>query len=150
MDANMPLLILVIVFGLAMDYQVFTLSRIRESWEATHDPVESVAVGIQQSARIVSSAAVLFVVVVGGFILSDITFMMMIGVGLVIAVVVDATIVRGLLVPATMRLLGDRAWWSPAPLARWWQRWGLPERPDGRPPPPAPGPAPTVMAGLDR
>jgi RND superfamily putative drug exporter len=127
MDANMPLLILVITFGLAMDYQVFTLSRIRESWVDTGDPVESVAVGIQQSARIISSAALLFVVVVGGFVLSDITFMMMIGVGLVIAVVVDATIVRGLLVPATMRLLGARAWWAPAPLARWWRRWGLPE-----------------------
>jgi RND superfamily putative drug exporter len=127
MDANMPLLILVITFGLAMDYQVFTLSRIRESWVDTGDPVESVAVGIQQSARIISSAALLFVVVVGGFVLSDITFMMMIGVGLVIAVVVDATIVRGLLVPATMRLLGARAWWAPAPLARWWRRWGVPE-----------------------
>jgi RND superfamily putative drug exporter len=139
MDANMPLLILVIIFGLAMDYQVFTLSRIRESWQATGDPVESVAVGIQQSARIISSAALLFVVVVGGFVLSNITFMMMMGVGLVIAVVVDATIVRGLLVPATMRLLGDRAWWAPAPLARWWQRWGVPESHDG--PPPAVGEA---------
>ncbi|GAA1255715.1 MMPL family transporter [Pseudonocardia aurantiaca] len=136
MDANMPMLILVIIFGLAMDYQVFTLSRIRENWEATHDPVESVAVGIQQSGRIISSAAVLFVVVVGGFILSNITFMMMIGVGLVIAVVVDATIVRGLLVPATMRLLGDRAWWAPAPLARWWRRWGVPESHGGPPVPP--------------
>lgn len=136
MDANMPMLILVIIFGLAMDYQVFTLARIRESWEATGDPVESVAVGIQQSGRIISSAALLFVVVVGGFILSNITFMMMIGVGLVIAVVVDATIVRGLLVPSTMRLLGDRAWWAPAPLARWWQRWGLPERHDPPAPPP--------------
>lgn len=129
MDANMPMLILVIAFGLAMDYQVFTLSRIREAWVATRDPVESVAVGIQHSARIISSAALLFVVVVGGFVLSDVTFMMMIGVGLVIAVVVDATLVRGLLVPATMALLGDRAWWAPAPLARWWQRWGIPEAP---------------------
>jgi RND superfamily putative drug exporter len=131
-----------------MDYQVFTLSRIRENWEATHDPVESVAVGIQQSGRIISSAAVLFVVVVGGFILSNITFMMMIGVGLVIAVVVDATIVRGLLVPATMRLLGDRAWWAPAPLARWWRRWGVPESHGGPPVPPlgsepAPGAQPS-------
>jgi RND superfamily putative drug exporter len=134
MDANMPMLILVIIFGLAMDYQVFTLARIKESWEATGDPVESVAVGIQRSGRIISSAALLFVAVVGGFVLSNITFMMMMGVGLVIAVVVDATIVRGLLVPSTMRLLGDRAWWAPAPLARWWQRWGLPERHDGPPP----------------
>jgi uncharacterized membrane protein YdfJ with MMPL/SSD domain len=133
MDANMPMLILVIAFGLAMDYQVFTLSRIRESWVATGDPVESVAVGIQQSARIISSAALLFVVVVGGFVLSEITFMMMIGVGLVIAVVVDATIVRGLLVPATMRLLGAGAWWAPAPLARWWRRWGVPETHGGPP-----------------
>lgn len=146
MDANMPMLILVIAFGLAMDYQVFTLSRIREQWEATGDAEESVAVGVQRSGRIISGAALLFVVVVGGFILSDITFMMMIGVGLVIAVVVDATIVRGLLVPATMKLMGDRAWWAPAPLARWWQRYGLPEAPDaGAPDAGAPdaGAAPT-------
>ncbi|MGH3915760.1 MAG: MMPL family transporter [Pseudonocardiaceae bacterium] len=127
MDANMPMLILVIAFGLAMDYQVFTLSRIREQYRATGDPIESVAVGVQQSARIISSAALLLVVVVGGFMLSSITFMMMMGVGLVIAVVVDATLVRGILVPSTMRLLGKWAWWAPAPMARWWQRWGIAE-----------------------
>lgn len=127
MDANMPMLIFVIAFGLAIDYQVFTLSRIRERWLATGDHDESVAVGVQQSARIISSAAALFVVAVGGFVFGSVTFSIMIGVGLVTAVVIDATIVRGLLVPATMRLIGERIWWAPRPLAHWWARWGIPE-----------------------
>lgn len=126
-DANFPVLIVAIAFGLAMDYEVFLLSRVREEWEATGDPVESMAIGLQRTAKIITSAALLLVVVVGGFTASSILFMKMIGVGLVIAVVVDATVVRGLLVPATMALLGTWAWWAPAPLARWWSRYGFRE-----------------------
>jgi len=126
-DINMPVLILAIAFGLSMDYEVFLLSRIREHWESSGNPVESVALGLQRTAKIITSAVLLLVVVVGGFIFSEITFMKMIGVGLTIAIVVDATIVRGILVPSTMKLLGRWAWWSPVPLARWWERNGVKE-----------------------
>ncbi|MGW0562019.1 MMPL family transporter [Streptomyces sp. NPDC003016] len=126
-DANFPVLIIAIAFGLAMDYEVFLLSRVREEWEVSGDPVESVALGVQRTAKIITSAALLLVVVVGGFMTSSILFMKMIGVGLVIAVIVDATIVRALLVPATMALMGKWAWWAPAPLARWWSKYGIRE-----------------------
>nr|WP_055506367.1 MMPL family transporter [Nonomuraea pusilla] len=129
LDVVFPVLILVMAFGLALDYEVFLVSRIREEWDRTGDSAESVAVGAQRSAGVISSAALLLIVVVGGFALGQVTLMKMIGVGLVIAVGVDATIVRGLLVPATMRLLGRWAWWAPAPLARWWNRHGLRETP---------------------
>ncbi|WP_248924969.1 MMPL family transporter [Paenibacillus hamazuiensis] len=108
-DINFPVLIVAVAFGLAMDYEVFLLSRIREEWVRSGDPVESVALGVQRTAKIITSAALLLIVVVGGFVLSSVTLMKMIGVGLVIAIVVDATIVRGLLVPATMKLLGRKA-----------------------------------------
>jgi RND superfamily putative drug exporter len=126
-DVNFPVLVIAIAFGLSMDYEVFLLSRVREEWVRSGDTTESVAVGLQRSARIITSAALLLVVVVGGFLISGITFMKMLGVGLIIAVVVDATVVRGLLVPATMKLLGKWAWWAPAPLARWWERHGIRE-----------------------
>jgi uncharacterized membrane protein YdfJ with MMPL/SSD domain len=126
-DINFPVLIVAMAFGLSMDYEVFMLSRIREEWNRSHDAVESVALGVHRTAKMITSAALLLLVVVGGFILSGITFMKMVGVGLVIAIIVDATIVRGLLVPATMRLLGKWAWWSPKPLARWWERQGVKE-----------------------
>ncbi|MFE2285196.1 MMPL family transporter [Streptomyces sp. NPDC059443] len=126
-DANFPVLIVAIAFGLAMDYEVFLLSRVREEWETSGDPVESMALGLQRTAKIITSAALLLVVVVGGFVTSSILFMKMIGVGLVIAVVIDATVVRALLVPATMALMGKWAWWAPAPLARWWSRHGFRE-----------------------
>ncbi|MEU6414383.1 MMPL family transporter [Microbispora sp. NPDC046933] len=143
LDANMPLMIAAITFGLAMDYEVFMLARIREEYLRTGDTVESVALGVQHTARIVTAAALLLGVVVGAFVTIDVTVLQMVGVGVVVALVVDATIVRGLLVPAAMRLLGRWAWWSPAPLARWWRRHGLPEESSG----PAPAPAtPTVPA----
>ncbi|WP_256104948.1 MMPL family transporter [Streptomyces sp. ODS05-4] len=139
-DANFPVLVVAIAFGLAMDYEVFLLSRVREEWEKGGDPIESVALGVQRTAKIITSAALLLVVVVGGFMTSSILFMKMIGVGLVIAVVVDATIVRALLVPATMALLGRWAWWAPEPLARWWSRHGLRESaPDALGAPDGPG-----------
>ncbi|GAA4556296.1 MMPL family transporter [Planotetraspora kaengkrachanensis] len=123
-DVNFPVLIVAIAFGLAVDYEVFLLSRVREEYDRTGDVAESTALGLQRTGRVITSAALLVAVVVGGFALSGIVFMKMAGVGLVIAVVVDAFVVRALLVPATMRLLGRWAWWAPAPLARWWRRRG--------------------------
>ncbi|MEU8285499.1 MMPL family transporter [Micromonospora sp. NPDC048905] len=140
-DVTMPVLMLAIAFGLSMDYEVFLLSRIREQWDRTGDPIESIAVGVQRTAGIITSAALLLVVVVGAFATSGVVFIKMVGVGLVIAIVVDATIVRGLLVPATMRLLGRAAWWLPAPVAGWWDRHGIKEHdslPDGPGHEPAP------------
>ncbi|GLX07105.1 MMPL family transporter [Microbispora sp. NBRC 16548] len=126
-DVNFPVLIVAIAFGLAMDYEMFLLSRVREERERGADPAEAMARGLARTAGVVTSAALLVAVSVAGFAFSSVTIMKMIGVGLVIAVAVDATIVRGLLVPASMRLLGERAWWAPRPLARWWRRHGLPE-----------------------
>ncbi|MFJ9695563.1 MMPL family transporter [Kitasatospora sp. NPDC101183] len=112
-DADFPVLIVAIAFGLAMDYEVFLLSRIKEAHDRGAAPEEAIALGLERSGRIISSAALLLIVVVCGFLTSSIAFMQMIGVGLVIAVAVDATLVRAVLVPATMRLLGKWAWWSP-------------------------------------
>ncbi|MEU6425126.1 MMPL family transporter [Microbispora sp. NPDC046973] len=134
-DVNFPVLIVAIAFGLAMDYEMFLLSRVREERERGADPAEAMARGLARTAGVVTSAALLVAVSVAGFAFSSVTIMKMIGVGLVIAVAVDATIVRGLLVPATMRLLGERAWWAPRPLARWWRRHGLPEHAPAAPPP---------------
>ncbi|MEU7876659.1 MMPL family transporter [Microbispora bryophytorum] len=121
-DVNFPVLIVAIAFGLAMDYEMFLLSRVREERERGADPAEAMARGLARTAGVVTGAALLVAVSVAGFAFSNVALMKMVGVGLVIAVVVDATIVRGLLVPATMRLLGERAWWAPSPLARWWRR----------------------------
>lgn len=121
-EATQPVLILAMAFGLSMDYEVFLLSRVREEWDRTGDNTVAVATGLQRSGRIITSAAVLLVVVIGAFSTSGIVFIKMIGVGMVIAILLDATVVRALLVPATMRLLGRWNWWAPAPLARFWER----------------------------
>jgi RND superfamily putative drug exporter len=127
LEASNPILMLAVVFGLSMDYEVFLLSRIREEWDATHDNTRSVALGLQRSGRIITSAALLLVIVIGAFSTSQIVTLKMIGIGMVVALVVDATIVRALLVPATMRLLGRFNWWAPAPMLRWWNRHGFRE-----------------------
>ncbi len=124
LDVTQPILMLAILFGLSMDYEVFLLSRVREEWDRTGDNTRSVAAGIQRSGRIITSAALLLAVVIGGFATSGIVFLKMIGVGMLVAVLLDATVVRALLVPATMRLLGRVNWYAPGPLARWWQRHG--------------------------
>ena len=129
LDVTQPILMLAILFGLSMDYEVFLLSRIREEWDRTGDNTRAVATGVQRSGRIITSAALLLAVVIGGFATSGIVFLKMIGVGMLVAVLLDATVVRALLVPATMRLLGRANWWAPAPLARWWQRHGHREAP---------------------
>jgi trehalose monomycolate/heme transporter len=129
LDVTQPILMLAILFGLSMDYEVFLLSRIREEWDRTHDNTQAVATGLQRTGRIITSAALLLAVVIGGFAISDIVFIKMIGIGMLVAVLLDATIVRALLVPATMRLLGSANWWAPAPMARWWERHGHREAP---------------------
>ncbi len=131
LDVTQPILMLAILFGLSMDYEVFLLSRIREEWDRSGDNTHAVAAGLQRSGRIITSAALLLAVVIGGFATSGIVFLKMIGVGMLIAVLLDATVVRALLVPATMRLLGTANWWAPAPMARWWRRHGHRELPAG-------------------
>jgi len=134
LDVTQPILMLAIIFGLSMDYEVFLLSRVREEWDRTGDNTTAVANGLQHSGRIITSAALLLAVVIGAFATSNILLMKMIGVGMLVAVLIDATVVRALLVPATMRLLGTANWWAPGPLRRWWERHGLPEPHDVREP----------------
>ena len=111
-----PILMIGVLFGLATDYEVFLLSRIREEWDRGLDNTTAVANGLQHTGRIITAAGLLLVIVVIGFATGDIVFMKLIGVGMVVAIVVDATLVRALLVPATMRLLGRWNWWLPGPL----------------------------------
>ena len=127
LDATQPILMLAILFGLSMDYEVFLLSRIREQWDRTHDNDAAVAAGVQKTGRIITSAALLLAIVIGAFGLSGIVFMKMIGIGMLVALLLDATVVRALLVPATMKLLGEWNWWAPGPLQRWWERNGFRE-----------------------
>jgi RND superfamily putative drug exporter len=127
LEATQPILILALAFGLSMDYEVFLLSRIREEWDRSGDNEKAVARGLQRSGGIITSAALLFVVVVGAFATSGIVFIQMIGIGLAVAVLIDATLVRALLVPGTMRLLGRANWWAPGPMLRFWERYGLRE-----------------------
>jgi RND superfamily putative drug exporter len=138
LDLVMPVIVFVFAFGLSMDYEVFLLSRIREVWEETGDNDLAVAQGLQRSGRIITSAALLIVIVFAGFAAGEIVAMKQLGLGLAIAVIVDATVVRCLLVPATMKLMGHWNWWAPAPLARLHARIGITEAPPvpGRPPVP--------------
>jgi trehalose monomycolate/heme transporter len=126
-EATQPVLVLAIIFGLSMDYEVFLLSRVREQYDRTGDNRLAVATGIQRTGRIISAAALLLMVVVGAFSASSITFIKLIGVAMLVALLVDATIVRLILVPATMRLLGDANWWAPRPLRRFYARYGIRE-----------------------
>jgi RND superfamily putative drug exporter len=126
-DPTMPILLLAIVFGLSMDYEVFLLSRIRERYDVTGDNTAAVASGLQRTGGLITSLALLLVIVVGAFSASGITFIKLLGVGMIVALVVDATLVRVLLVPATMRLLGRANWWAPRPLRGLYGRYGLRE-----------------------
>ena len=121
LDTSIVILIAVVVFGLSMDYELFLLSRIREEHLAGKDNVEAVAVGLQRSARIITAAAVLLAVVFAAFISSGVTSIKSMGFGVALAVILDATIVRALLVPALMRLFGERNWWAP----KWMQRFTI-------------------------
>ncbi len=117
-EAWLPLLLFSILFGLSMDYHVFLLSRIREAYDQSHDNAESVAVGLQRTARIITGAALIMVAVFAGFAAGRLTFLQQVGFGLGVAVLLDATVVRSVLVPAAMALLGDRNWYLPR-----WLRW---------------------------
>jgi uncharacterized membrane protein YdfJ with MMPL/SSD domain len=134
---TIPVLMFAIMFGLSMDYEVFLLSRIRERYVATGDNTTAIASGLQRTGGVITSAALLLVIVIGMFSLSSVTFIKLLGVGMIVALVLDATLVRLLLVPATMRLLGDANWWAPAPLRRLYARYGI--REDS-----GPGPAPVT------
>ena len=121
LDTSIVILIAVVVFGLSMDYELFLLSRIREEHLAGKSNIEAVATGLQRSARIITAAAVLLAVVFAAFITSGVTSIKSMGFGVALAVILDATIVRALLVPALMRLFGERNWWAP----KWMQRFTI-------------------------
>ena len=129
LDPTVPVLTFAITFGLSMDYEVFLLSRIKEAWDETGDNDQAVALGLQRSGRIVTSAALLLVVVYAGFMAAGMLTIKQIGLGTVLAVLLDATVVRMLLVPATMKLMGRWNWWAPGPLRRLHRRVGLAEAP---------------------
>jgi RND superfamily putative drug exporter len=133
-DITVPVLIFVFAFGLSMDYEVFLLARIKEAWDETGDNDRAVALGLQRTGRIVTSAAALIVIVFLGFAAGELLTIKEVGLGMAIAVVLDATVVRMLLVPATMKLMGRWNWWAPPALRRLHDRYGLIERlPPARP-----------------
>jgi RND superfamily putative drug exporter len=133
-DMFMPVLIFIFAFGLSMDYEVFLLSRIKEVHIEVRDNDIAVAVGLQRTGRVITSAAFLIVVVFAGFAMGEVLSVKQLGFGLAVAVIVDATVVRSLLVPATMKLLGEWNWWAPAPLRRFHARFGLREQAANEPP----------------
>jgi len=118
LDTSMVILISVVTFGLSMDYEVFLLSRIKEEHEAGMKNIDAVATGLQRSARIITAAALLLAIVFAAFITSGVTNIKTLGFGVAFAIILDATLIRGLLVPALMRLFGERNWWAPKALKR--------------------------------
>jgi RND superfamily putative drug exporter len=141
-DPSTPILMFAIMFGLSMDYEVFLLSRIREHYDRSGDNTAAIATGLQRTGGVITSAALMLGVVIGSFSASSVTFTKMMGIGMVVALSVDATIVRLLLVPATMKLLGDANWWAPGPLRRIYTRFGFKERADASSPLGGPEPLP--------
>ena len=127
LESSQPVLLFAVAFGLSTDYGVFLLTRIKEAHDAGAPNEEAVALGLERTGRIVTFAALLFVIAIGAFATSQIIFIKQLGVGTALAVLIDATIVRALLVPSLMRLLGDWNWWAPKPLARLHRRIGLSE-----------------------
>ena len=116
-DISMPILMFCVAFGLSMDYEVFLLSRIKEEYDTTGDNDLAVAIGSGEDGRLVTAAALLLSITFFAFATSGVTFIKLFGLGLAVAVLVDAFIVRSTLVPALMKLAGDWNWWAPAPLA---------------------------------
>jgi RND superfamily putative drug exporter len=117
-DTSMVILISVVTFGLSMDYELFLLSRIKEEHDAGRSNVDAVATGLQRSARIITAAAILLSVVFAAFLTSGVTTIKTLGFGVAFAILLDATLVRALLVPALMRLFGERNWWAPRAMKR--------------------------------
>ena len=130
-DTAMPILMFCVAFGLSMDYEVFLLSRMKEEYDRTGDNDLAVATGLERTGRLVTAAALLLSITFFAFATSGVTFIKLFGLGLAIAVLVDAFIVRSTLVPALMKLAGDWNWWAPGPLRRLHDRIGLSE---GEPP----------------
>ncbi len=124
-DLTQPILIGALAFGLSTDYAVFLLSRIKEVRDAGAGEQESVAIGLQRTGRVVTAAALLFCIAIGAFATSRITIIKELGLGTALAVALDATIVRALLVPSLMALLGGWNWWAPKPLRRLYERIGV-------------------------
>jgi RND superfamily putative drug exporter len=127
LDPTLPVILFCTVFGLSMDYEVLLLSRIQEEYVRTGDNTRSVAEGLERSGRLITGAAAIMVGVFGAFALAEVLIIKAIGLGMALAVAIDATLVRALVVPATMRLLGRINWWAPRPLARLYRRLGLGE-----------------------
>ncbi len=126
-DTAMPILMFCIAFGLSMDYEVFVLSRIKEEHDRTGDNDEAVAMGLERTGRIVTAAAAVLSVTFFAFATSGVSFIVMFGLGLGIAVLMDAFVIRGTLVPAFMKLAGEANWWAPGPLRRFHDRFGISE-----------------------
>jgi uncharacterized membrane protein YdfJ with MMPL/SSD domain len=118
LNSSQPILLFALVFGLSTDYAVFLLTRIKEARDSGLPTDEAVPVGLEKTGRIVTFAALLFAIAIGSFVTSDIVFLKEVGLGTAIGVLIDATVVRALLVPSLMRLLGDWNWWAPRPLRR--------------------------------
>ena len=118
LDTSSLVLVAIVAFGLSMDYEVFLLSRIKEEHDSGHSNIESVALGLQKSARIITAAAFILAVVFAAFIISGVTSIKMMGFGIAFAILLDATLVRAFLVPALMRLFGEWNWWAPKSLKR--------------------------------
>jgi RND superfamily putative drug exporter len=126
-DISMPILMFCVAFGLSMDYEVFLLSRIKEEYDRSGDNDLAVAVGLEKTGRLVTAAALLLSITFFAFATSGVTFIKLFGLGLAVAVLVDAFLVRSTLVPALMKIAGDRNWWAPAPLRRLHDRFGISE-----------------------
>jgi RND superfamily putative drug exporter len=134
LDTNMPILMFCLAFGLSMDYEIFLLSRIKEEHDMSGDNRRAVIRGLDSTGPLVSAAAVLLAVVFLGLATSQISFLKLLGIGAALAVVMDATVVRGVLVPAAMQLAGEASWWAPPWLRRLHDRLGLAEEgPAARP-----------------
>ncbi len=131
LDATQPILLFAMGFGLATDYGVFLLARIKEARDGGAADAEAVALGLERTGRIVTAAALLFAVAVGAFATSQIVFIKELGIGTALAVVIDASLVRALLVPSLMSLLGPLNWWAPRPMRRIYDRIGLREASSG-------------------
>jgi uncharacterized membrane protein YdfJ with MMPL/SSD domain len=127
LEQTMPILLFAVAFGLSTDYAVFLLSRIKEARDNGASDSESVAIGLERTGRIVTAAALMFAVAIGAFATSQIIFIKQNGVGTALAVLIDASIIRALLVPSLMELLGKWNWWAPKPLRRLHERFGISE-----------------------
>ncbi len=133
-EQTMPILLFAVAFGLSTDYGVFLLSRIKEARDAGASDSECIAIGLERTGRIVTAAALLFAIAIGAFATSQIIFIKQNGIGTALAVLIDATIIRALLVPSLMELLGAWNWWAPKPLRWIHYRFGLSEAaPDAAP-----------------